>query len=83
MFVVWAFFALFLKAGSSMRLVPALFVSTVFAAGVLGFLLSRFYSEPLNHRLRNRLGDGSSTLGSALEADAPQRPLAQPGIAVH
>jgi peptidoglycan/LPS O-acetylase OafA/YrhL len=72
MFVVWAFFALFLRAGSSMRLVPALFVVTVLVAGVLGFLVARFYSEPLNRRLRNRFGDGSSTLGSALESDPPQ-----------
>jgi peptidoglycan/LPS O-acetylase OafA/YrhL len=79
MFVVWGFFALFLKAGGSMRLAPAFFLITIFVAGVLGFLISRFYSEPLNRKLRNRFGDASSTLGSALEpASTSTLPTADP-----
>ena len=78
MFVVWTFFALFLKAGSRMRLVPALFVVTILCAGALGFLVSHFYSEPLNRRLRDRFDEGPSRLGSALEsnpAPAVEKPL--------
>jgi peptidoglycan/LPS O-acetylase OafA/YrhL len=67
MFVVWTFFALFLKLGSPLRLVPALFLITILVAGALGFLISRFYSEPLNRKLRNHFHDGPTTLGSALE----------------
>lgn len=74
MFVVWTFFALFLKTGSSMRLVPALYAITIFVAGLLGFLISRYYSEPANRGIRNRFHDGANTLGSALDA-APQPTL--------
>jgi len=73
MFVVWTFFVLFLKAGSPMRLVPALFLIIILVAGLLGFLISRYYSEPLNRNLRNHFHDGPSTLGSALES-APSSP---------
>jgi peptidoglycan/LPS O-acetylase OafA/YrhL len=69
MFVVWAFFALFLKAGSRMALVPVLFVVTILCAGALGLLVSRFYSEPLNRKLRNRFDEGPKRLGSALEPE--------------
>jgi peptidoglycan/LPS O-acetylase OafA/YrhL len=78
MFVVWAFFALFLKAGSRMPLVPLLFVVTILCAGALGFLVSRYYSEPLNRKLRNRFDEGPQRLGSALEpnpAPAVEKPL--------
>ena len=73
MFVVWAFFALFLKAGSSIGLVPVLILSTILVAGALGFLISRFFSEPLNRKIRNHFHDGPTTLGSALES-TPIRP---------
>ena len=78
MFVVWTFFALFLKAGSRMRLVPLLFVITILCAGALGFLVAHFYSEPLNRKLRNRFDEGPQRLGSALEpspAAAVENPL--------
>jgi peptidoglycan/LPS O-acetylase OafA/YrhL len=54
MFVVFAFFDLFLATGSQMRLVPVLFVVTTFAAGALGTSVSRFYSDPTNRFLRSR-----------------------------
>ena len=54
MFVVFGFFALFLDAGQSMRLVPVLFVATILIAGLLGALVARFYSDPMNRWLRNR-----------------------------
>jgi hypothetical protein len=31
----------------------------------LGELVARFYSEPMNRRIRQRLGDGADRLGSA------------------
>lgn len=66
MFVVFAFFQLFLTAGKPMRAVPALFVASILTSGVLGELVGRFYSEPMNRFLRNRWGDGPSKLGSVV-----------------
>ena len=74
MFVVWAFFALFLHAGSSMRLVPTLFVATILCAGALSFVVAHFYSEPLNRKLRSQWGDGPNKLGSALEPEPASTP---------
>jgi hypothetical protein len=69
MFVVWTFFAVFLKVGGAMRLVPVLFAVTILCAGALGFLISRFYSEPLNRKLRRGFDDGPKKLGSAREPE--------------
>jgi len=52
MFVVFAFFNLFIQFGHPARAVPALFAATILVAAVLGYLVSRFYSEPFNRRLR-------------------------------
>jgi peptidoglycan/LPS O-acetylase OafA/YrhL len=52
MFVVFAFFQLFLNAGKPMKGVPVFFVATILIAGLLGELVARFYSEPLNRKLR-------------------------------
>lgn len=54
MFVVFAFFGLFLRVGKPMRLVPALFVVTIVVAGVLGAAVAKFYSDPMNRYLRQR-----------------------------
>jgi peptidoglycan/LPS O-acetylase OafA/YrhL len=54
MFIVFACFGVFLEAGKSMRLVPALFIAVILVSAVLGALVSRFFSEPLNNRLRRR-----------------------------
>lgn len=60
LFVVLGFFSLFLAAGKPMRYVPALFLVTILLSGVLGELVARFYSEPINRRLRRRWsGDAS------------------------
>jgi peptidoglycan/LPS O-acetylase OafA/YrhL len=67
MFVVFAFFHLFLMAGKPMRAVPVLFTTAIVFAGLLGELVARFYSEPMNRWLRNRWGDGPETLGSMIE----------------
>ena len=58
MFVVFVFFAIFVKLGSPVWSVPLLFVVTVVVAAATGELVARFFSEPLNRRLRERWSDG-------------------------
>jgi peptidoglycan/LPS O-acetylase OafA/YrhL len=53
MFVVFGFFGIFLYVGKPMRLVPELFLATILTAGVLGALVSAYFSEPLNRQIRN------------------------------
>lgn len=67
MFVVFAFFHLFLDAGKPMGGVPALFIAVIVIAGLLGEAVARFYSEPMNRLLRKRWGDGPQRLGSVVE----------------
>jgi len=52
MFVVFVMFDVFLAFGRPMRAVPVLFTAVILVAGVLGVGVSRFYSEPMNRRLR-------------------------------
>jgi peptidoglycan/LPS O-acetylase OafA/YrhL len=52
MFVVFALFGLFLDFGKPMWGVPVLFVTVVVASGLLGDIVARFYSEPMNRFLR-------------------------------
>lgn len=54
MFVVFALFGLFLRAGKPSYAVPLLFATVIFAAGLVGALMARLYSEPLNRFLRAR-----------------------------
>src|SRR5665213_170413 len=68
MFVVFAFFDCFMKAGKPVHFVPLPFIATVLVAGALGELVARFYSEPANRWLRARFGDGPNKLGSVVEA---------------
>ena len=60
MFVVFAFFDVFLAVGNPMRLVPILFVSTILVSGALGALIASFYSEPMNRFLRSRSTSASA-----------------------
>jgi peptidoglycan/LPS O-acetylase OafA/YrhL len=73
MFVVFGFFHLFLMAGKPMRAVPVLFITVILFAGLLGELVARFYSEPMNRRLRKRWRDGPETLGSIMETGVAER----------
>jgi peptidoglycan/LPS O-acetylase OafA/YrhL len=66
-FIVLGFFHLFLAAGKPMRGVAVLFISTALVASLLGELVGRFYSEPMNRWLRKRWGDGPEKLGSVIE----------------
>jgi peptidoglycan/LPS O-acetylase OafA/YrhL len=54
MFVVFGTFGLFVRAGKPMWGVPALFIGVIVAAGLLGEVVARFYSEPLNRLIRER-----------------------------
>lgn len=67
MFVILSLFGLFVDAGKPLLAVPELFLGVIVCAGLLGELLARFYSEPINRRLRNRWGDGPDKLGSLVE----------------
>jgi peptidoglycan/LPS O-acetylase OafA/YrhL len=71
MFVVFALFDLFVSRGKPMGAVPVLFVAVILIAGALGELVSRFYSEPMNHLLRNRFGEGPNRLGSVIAGAPP------------
>jgi len=63
-FVVLGFFSLFLAASKPMKYVPALFIVVILISGLLGELVARVYSEPINHRLRQLWEDGPNRLGS-------------------
>jgi peptidoglycan/LPS O-acetylase OafA/YrhL len=63
MFIVFGLFQLFVLAGKPMSAVPALFLAVIFLAGLLGEVVARFYSEPMNQFIRQRY--------SQPEGDAP------------
>jgi peptidoglycan/LPS O-acetylase OafA/YrhL len=67
MFVVFAFFELFVWLRAPLLLVPVLFIVVILGSALLGELVARVYSEPMNRTLRNRWGDGASKLGSVIE----------------
>ncbi len=68
MFVVFACFDVFVAISKPIGAVPILFIVVVLAAGLLGELVARFYSEPLNRLLRARFREGRSELGAIIEA---------------
>jgi peptidoglycan/LPS O-acetylase OafA/YrhL len=70
MFVVFGLFGLFVSAGKPVWLVPALFAAIILVSLLLGAVVARVYSEPLNRRIRARFGDAPSQLGSVV-ADSP------------
>ena len=61
MFAVWPMVGLFFYFHKSIHLAPLWFLATLALAGGLGYLVARFYSEPLNHRLRTKLINTAST----------------------
>jgi peptidoglycan/LPS O-acetylase OafA/YrhL len=52
MFIVFGFFGLFLNADKPMSGVAPLFIAVILVAAALGYLVERFYSAPLNQRIR-------------------------------
>jgi peptidoglycan/LPS O-acetylase OafA/YrhL len=65
-FIVLGFFSLFIAAGKPMRYVPALFIAVILTAALLGELVARSYSEPMNRWLRKRWGDSPERLSSVI-----------------
>jgi peptidoglycan/LPS O-acetylase OafA/YrhL len=55
MFAIWPMVGLFFYFRQSIHLSPLWFLAILALAGGLGYLVARFYSEPLNHRLRGKL----------------------------
>ncbi|MGH9729001.1 MAG: acyltransferase family protein [Candidatus Acidiferrales bacterium] len=66
MFVVYGLFGLFIAYGKPSRGIPALFVTTVILAGILGEVVARFFSEPMNGWLREHWGKGPNRVGSVI-----------------
>src|SRR5579864_347071 len=67
MFAIWPMVGLFFYFHQSIQLAPLWFVAALALAGGLGYLVARFYSEPLNHWLRIKLINPASR-GSAASA---------------
>jgi peptidoglycan/LPS O-acetylase OafA/YrhL len=76
MFVVVGLFVLYLRLGAPSVGVPVLFIATVLVSALLGELVARCYSEPMNRTLRRRWGEAPGRLGSMLE---PTAGAVQPG----
>jgi peptidoglycan/LPS O-acetylase OafA/YrhL len=68
MFVVFAFFAIFMRCGSPIWSVPLLFIATVVVAAAAGDIVARFFSEPVNRTLRERWSNGRRQLGSVSDS---------------
>jgi peptidoglycan/LPS O-acetylase OafA/YrhL len=69
MFVVFALFGLFEAAGNPLLAVPILFIAVIVISSLLGELVARFYSEPMNRLLRRQWGEGPDRLGSVIDAE--------------
>jgi peptidoglycan/LPS O-acetylase OafA/YrhL len=59
MFVVFAGLHLFIMAGKPMWGVPLYFIGAILIATMLGALIARYFSEPVNQRLRGIAGSTS------------------------
>ena len=94
MFVVFALFALFTSIWSSglgrpihnrpIYAVPLLFVLVIGSAALLGSVVARFYSEPMNRFLRRRFGSVGSDLSSLVGAGSSETRIdesAKPNVA--
>ncbi len=58
MFVVFALFGLFQSSGAQVGAVPLLFIAAILIAAGFGAAVARFYSEPMNLRLRKHWSVG-------------------------
>jgi peptidoglycan/LPS O-acetylase OafA/YrhL len=54
MFIVFALFHFFLAAGKPAAAVPFLFLAVIIVSALLGEIVARVYSEPLNRLIRSR-----------------------------
>jgi hypothetical protein len=46
--------------------VPILFIAAIISAGILGWIVSILYAEPMNRFLRRRTATDNAALGAAL-----------------
>jgi peptidoglycan/LPS O-acetylase OafA/YrhL len=74
MFLVIAVFSLFVSLGKPLIAVPALFAIVIVLSGLLGEIVARFYSEPMNKLLRSKFGDGADRLGSVIDRSTAAQP---------
>lgn len=56
MFLVIGAFLVFAALGKPLGGVPILFIASVLLSGILGEITGRYFSEPMNHLLRARMG---------------------------
>jgi peptidoglycan/LPS O-acetylase OafA/YrhL len=77
-FVVLGLFHLFLVMNKPIQAVPVLFLAVLLLSGLLGALVSRSYSAPVNRWLRTRWVKDATSLGSVLKTE----PIATSGAAV-
>ncbi len=75
MFIVVWVFGLYIRFGKPLRAVPLTFLIVILLSAVLGEIVARFYSEPMNRLLRRRSGDDSSRLGSVVDDASDARHL--------
>ena len=64
MFVIFPLFGAFILYGAPKLAVLPLFVASTLVAALLGDLVGRYFSEPVNRALRQRWGQGPNRLGS-------------------
>lgn len=65
-FVVMGLFNVFLQAGKPMRGIAVLFATVIAGACIVGLLVSKLYTEPLNRWIRARGGKASREVGMAV-----------------
>jgi peptidoglycan/LPS O-acetylase OafA/YrhL len=73
MFVVFGLFQLFILAGKPIRAAPALFIVVVAAASLLGAVVARFYSEPMNRFIRQRWAYRKTELAVSQKLESTDR----------
>lgn len=82
MFIVIAFFGIYVRVGKPLRGAPLVFLAVIAGASLLGDLVARLYSEPMNRKIRGALGDDRRHAGSVVDnaqASAAE-PLAGPSV---
>jgi peptidoglycan/LPS O-acetylase OafA/YrhL len=77
MFIVVALFGVYLRLGKPLQAVLVLFLAVIVVAGVLGDLVARFYSEPMNRLLRRLFGDDARNMGAVADVDQTAEPLGE------
>lgn len=69
MLIVWPMVILYWHLHLAARVAPVWFIGTTALAGIAGHALARFYSEPLNHKLRHRLGQPELAAAAMVSSD--------------